>query len=355
MSIEKLGFNKWFQDKTDSAKLADYQMARVISVSKNIYTISNGKKDVFAEITGKLLFNSDSPLDYPAVGDWVYAQFFDDESLAIIHEIIPRKSLLRRKTPGKKVEFQLIAANIDAVLIIQSLDLNYNLRRLERYLVVVNESNINPIVLLSKSDLQTPDEIEKKKADICGLMPNIRIVAFSNTNESGLDSIRELLISGETFCLLGSSGVGKTTLLNNLLGEERFETQAVRERDGRGKHTTARRHLIILENGAMVIDTPGMRELGIIATESGLSDTFGEIAELSGQCHFNDCTHTHEEGCAVLDALGKGIISEERFQNYIKMRKESTHHKTSYLEKRRKDRQFGRFCKSAMKRKKDKR
>jgi ribosome biogenesis GTPase len=352
MNIEELGFNNWFQEKIDPARLDDYQIARVITVNKNSYVINHGKGEVFAEITGKLMFTADSPLDHPAVGDWVYVQFFDDESFAVIHDIFPRKSLLRRKTPGKKIEFQLIAANIDTAMIMQSIDSNYNIRRLERYLVMVNEGNIHPVVLLSKSDLLAPDEIEKRKADIHQVMPNIQIVAFSNRDDSGVDRVKELLISGNTYCLLGSSGVGKTTLLNNLMNEALFETRTVREKDGKGRYTTARRQLIILENGAMIIDTPGMRELGNIAVGSGLTHTFHEIAELSMQCRFNDCTHTMEEGCAVLAGLSQGIISKERYRNYIKMHKESVYHEMSYLEKRKKEREFGKLIKLVMKHKK---
>jgi len=355
MSIEKLGFNNWFQDKIDPGKLTDRHIAKVITVNKNNYVIHNGNNEVFAEATGKLMFSADSPLDFPAVGDWVYAQFFDDQSFAVIHEIVPRKSLLKRKTAGKKIEFQLIAANIDTAMIMQSLDANYNIRRLERYLVMIHESNIHPVVLLSKSDLLAPDEVEKKKDDIHKVIPNIQIVAFSNKDESGLDTVKELLISGKTYCLLGSSGVGKTTLLNKLMGKTLFKTRAVREKDGKGRHATAGRQLIALENGSMVIDTPGMRELGNIDVESGLSDTFSEIHELLSQCRYNDCTHTREEGCAVLAALKEGKISEKRYLNYIKMRKESLHYEMSYLEKRRKDRQFGKLYKSAMKHKKNKR
>lgn len=347
--MEKLGFSKWFQDKADPAKLADYQIARVMTVNKNNYVIHNGTNDALAEITGKLMFNVDSPLDYPAVGDWVYAQYFDNQSFAVIHEIVPRKTVLKRKTPGKKIEFQLIAANIDTAMIMQSLDSNYNIRRLERYLVMIHESDIHPVVLLSKSDLLDPDEIKEKKADIHKVMPNIQIVAFSNKKDSGLEAVKELLILGKTYCLLGSSGVGKTTLLNNLMGEDAFKTQTVRAKDGKGRHVTARRQLILLENGALIIDTPGMRELGNIDVETGLDDTFSEIAELLNQCRYRDCTHTQEGGCAVLAALKDGIISHIRYQNYMKMRKESAHYEMSYLEKRRKDKQFGKFIKSAMK------
>jgi len=349
--LEALGFNHWFQDRIDSTKASDCQIARVITVTKENYVIRNGKNDALAVLTGKLRFNADSPLDYPTVGDWVYAVSSDDDSLAIIPEILPRKTILTRKTAGKRVKIQLIAANIDIAFIVQSVDYNYNLRRLERYLAMINAAHIRPIVLLSKSDLLSPSDVEEKVAGIREGMPNLQIVAFSNKSNSGLPQIIELLVPNETYCLLGSSGVGKTTLLNNLLGEALFETQPIREKDGKGRHTTTRRQLSTLKNGAMLIDTPGMKEMGNFGTESGINETFDEIAELSTQCRYNDCSHTQEKGCAVLAALQNGTISQERYQNYERMNNESAHYKMSYLEKRRKDKQFDKLCKSVMKHK----
>ena len=349
MRIEELGFSHWFKEKIDPIKLTECQIARVVAVNKDSYLIRNGKKDIFAEVSGKLKFNADSPLDYPTVGDWVYVKYFDQDSFAVISEIFPRKTTLKRKTAGKKIEFQLIAANIETAFIVQSLDHNYNLRQLERYLAMINESNILPVVLLSKNDLLSSVNTEDKISEIHTKMSNVQIVPFSNITNSGLSIIEELLIPGETFCLLGSSGVGKTSLLNNLLNEAKFETQAVREKDGKGRHTTSRRHLNILKNGAMLIDTPGMRELGNIGLESGINETFDEISELSRQCRFNNCSHTQEDGCAILAALKEGTISPERYQNYVKMNKESAYHEKSYYEKRRKDRQFGKMIKSAKK------
>jgi ribosome biogenesis GTPase len=352
--IEKLGFDKWFHDKTETTKLNDFQIARVISVNRNSFVVSNGKSDIYAELTGKLLFNSESSLDLPTVGDWIYTQLLDDDSLAIIHDIFPRKTLLKRKTPGKKIEYQLIAANIDTAIIMQSLDSNFNLRRLERYLVMINESNITPVIFLSKSDLTSTDEIDKKKNDIHKIAPDIIIEAFSNNNITDIENIKAYFIPAKTFCLLGSSGVGKTTLLNNLIHKELHKTQPIREKDGRGKHTTTRRELIVLENGSIVIDNPGMRELGIISMDSGLNDTFNEIAELSNQCRFKDCTHTVEKGCAILKAVEQGQISKERYDNYIKIYKESLYHEMSYYEKRQKDKKFGRLVHTYLKNKKDK-
>jgi len=352
-SLIKIGFNIWFQDKIDLSKMTDYKIARVITVNKNSFVVSNGKNDIYAEVTGKYLFNSDSVLDFPTVGDWVYVQLFDYDLLAIIHEIFPRRSLLKRKTSGKKIEYQLIAANIDTAIIMQSLDSNFNLRRLERYLVMVNESNITPVIFLSKSDLIDIAELESKINDIYKIIPDIKIVAFSNNNLSDIENIKTHFTPSETFCLLGSSGVGKTTLLNNLIHQDLYKTQPIREKDGRGRHTTSRRELIVMENGAIVVDNPGMRELGIISIESGLDDTFNEIAEISNQCRYTDCTHTIEKGCAVLNALKEGVITKERFQNYIKMYKESMYYEMSYYERRQKDKKFGKYIHTYMKNKND--
>jgi ribosome biogenesis GTPase / thiamine phosphate phosphatase len=352
MKIEQLGFNKWFFYEIDPTKLIDHQIARVITVNKDSYTIDNGKGEVSAEVTGKLLFSADSPLDYPATGDWVFAQYFDNDSFAIISEIVPRKSILKRKTSGKKIEFQLIAANIDTGLIVQSLDNNYNLRRLERYLVMIIQSNIQPVVLLSKSDLLPVSEIDKKGDEIHALYPDIRVLPFSNEDKTNLKYVKELLVPKKTYCLLGSSGVGKTTLINNLLDGMRLKTHSVREKDGKGRHITTRRQLIKLKNGAMIIDTPGMRELGNFAVDTGIHGTFDEITELSNQCRYNDCSHTQEQGCSILAALKDGIISQERYQNFIKLNKESAFYEMSYLEKKRKDKKFGKFVKSVLKEKK---
>lgn len=181
-NLQNLGFNNWFNDKVDSSKSDDFKIVRVVSVNKNSFVVSNGVKDIYAELTGKFLFNSEDSLDLPAVGDWVYAQSFDDDELAIIHEILPRKSLLKRKASGKKIDYQLIAANIDTAIIMQSLDSNFNLRRLERYLVMINDGKITPAIFLSKSDLINPKEIEQKKKDIRKILPDVSIAAFSNNS-----------------------------------------------------------------------------------------------------------------------------------------------------------------------------
>ena len=354
-NLEQIGFEQRLLETVDLERLEKFEIARVIAVHKDSYTLSNGVVDVLAELVGKIIFSASSPTDYPAVGDWVLANFYDEDSFGIIHEVLSRKSLLKRKTPGKKVDFQLIAANIDVAFIVQSLNDNFNLRRLERYLVMINESNIKPIVLLSKSDLLSVDDIAKRIDEIKKIMPSLETVTFSNENESGLDSVKAIMQPCHTYCLLGSSGVGKTTLINNLIGESIYKTKTVSKKESKGRHATTHRHLIKLDSGAMVIDTPGMRELGNFSVETGLDETFSEIISLSRKCRFNDCSHVEEKRCAVLEAVEKGLLSADRYQNYIKMNKESNYNEMSYLEKRKKDKQFGKLIKTVMKHKKSQR
>jgi ribosome biogenesis GTPase len=245
----------------------------------------------------------------------------------------------------------LIAANIDVAFIIQSLNDNFNLRRLERYLVMVNESGIEPIILLSKCDLIPKEEVNEIKKKVLGIAPQATVMEFSNLNRENIDSIISSLKSETSYCLLGSSGVGKTTLLNNIIGNEKFETQPVSKIQSKGRHTTTSRQLVRLESGAMIIDTPGMRELGSMSVDDGLDETFSEILELSQICKFVNCSHTNEKGCAILAAIKAGDLSEQRYQNYLKMKKESEFNQMSYLEKRRKDKGFGKLIKTTMKNK----
>ena len=349
--LREIGFDEWFLETVPPEHLKQFDPARVVAVHKDRYTLNNGEVDILSELIGKIMFSAASPLDYPAVGDWVLASFFDGNTFSTIHRILPRKSLLKRKTPGKKVEFQLIGANIDVAFIVQSLNENFNMRRLERYLVMVNESDIRPIVLLSKSDLLSSEDTKSRIADIHKIMPRLEVIPFSNEDESGLERVKEIMEPCRTYCLLGSSGVGKTTLINNLMGESRFKTKTVSRKESKGRHATTHRQLIKLDSGAMIIDTPGMRELGNFSIETGLDETFSEITVLAEKCHFNDCTHVGEKGCAVLEAVERGLLADARYRNYIKMAKESTYNEMSYLEKRRKDRQFGKLIKTVMKHK----
>jgi ribosome biogenesis GTPase len=354
MELEDLGFDRWFERQLQEMGCLEAQAARVTTVHRDSYTVRNATIEVPAALTGRLRFSAESSMDLPCAGDWVVAQYQNAETFAIIHELLPRKSFLRRKVAGRRIDYQMIAANIDVAFIVQSCDRDFNLRRLERYLVMANEGGIEPVLLLSKSDLVSPSLLERRVAAVEDAGIGCRALPFSNTTGFGMEQVHQAFESGRTYCLLGSSGVGKTTLLNRLIGRNEFETGAVREKDGRGRHVTAYRQLVVLDSGAMVIDTPGMRELGNIGTDDGIAESFPEIRELSEQCRFADCTHTKEAGCAVLMAVERGELSEDRYRSYLKLMKESDYYQMSYVEKRRKDRAFGKFIKSAMKQRKNK-
>ena len=348
MKLADLGFDSWFNEKRRGLELPDCAIARVTRVDRDRYLVRNEHSEVQAEPTGKLLFSADSSQELPCVGDWVLVQYYNDGSLAIIHGLLPRRTFLRRKSAGDKVEYQMIASNIDVAFIMQSCDLNFNIRRMERYLVMVNEGHVEPVILLSKSDFVSAEELEKRMSEIRDARISARIIALSNKTEMGLAIVRQTLQQGKTYCLLGSSGVGKTTLLNHLLGSEAFETNPVREKDSRGRHTTSRRQMTVLDSGALLVDTPGMRELGLMGAGNSVDDSFSDIHELSKNCRFNDCTHSVEAGCAILLAVQTGSLSETRYQSYVKLTKESRFHEMTYVERRKKDKQFGRMVKTAM-------
>ncbi len=347
--MQTLGFSDWFQQKLNEAKKPGYSAARVTAVNRDNYLVRNESGEVLAELSGRLMFATESSVDLPSVGDWAFVQYYNDDTFAIIDGLLPRKSVLRRKAAGKKVDYQMIAANIDTAFIMQSCDNNFNLRRLERYLVMAYDGDIKPILLLSKSDLVSEEDLEQMVSAVLNANIDCEIITFSSENGSGLAQIGQILESGKTYCLLGSSGVGKTTLLNHLLGSGTFETSQVRDKDGKGRHTTTRRQLIVLDRGAMMIDTPGMRELGTIGAGTGIDESFTDILEISKECRFADCTHTSETGCAVLQSVQDGLLDEARYIGYIKLRKESEFHEMSYSEKRNKDRKFGQFIKTAKK------
>lgn len=355
MELETLGFDPWFLAGIGKESLKDRKPARILSIGRDICEIQGAFPAVRAELSGRLMFHADSPMDLPAVGDWVLVQYVADDSFAVVHDVLPRKTVLKRKTSGRNVEYQLLAANIDTAFVVQSLDANFNLRRLERYLVMIHDGGIEPVLLLSKSDLQTTAAVERKVREVRATVPGLPVLVSSNHTGDGLERLSEWLRPGKTFCLLGSSGVGKTTLVNRLMGGDVFETRSVREKDGKGRHTTSRRQLVFLPNKAMIIDTPGMRELGNIGVESGLQTVFGDIRKLAKACQYRDCSHEHEGGCAVLAAVASGELAPERYRSYLRISRESAYHEMSYLEKRRKDRSFGKMVKSVMKAKKNRR
>lgn len=348
MDLTAIGFDDWFEQRSAAILQPGQSMARVTAVDRGALLVRNQDGEIPAELAGKLRFAVEAASDLPCVGDWVCVQGHDLGGPAIVHSVVPRKTFLRRKCPGKGVDFQMIAANIDVAFIVQACGYDFNLARLDRYLVMANEGAIEPWILLTKTDLVSPDELGHTLEQVRRRCAFANVVALSNMTGFGLDQLRALLVSGRTHCLLGSSGVGKTTLINRLIGRDSLETMAV-SGTGEGVHTTSRRQLLMLDGGAMLIDTPGMRELGLLGAGEGLDDTFSDIHERAATCRFADCTHTDEPGCSVLLAVEEGAISEDRFQSYLKLKKEAEFLDLSYVEKRKKDRAFGRFIKTAKK------
>ncbi len=348
MDLAALGFDSWFRERVGAPPAQDFGFARISRVDRDRYLAMNEEREVRAEPTGRLLFAAESPAGLPCVGDWVLAQYHNDGELAIVHEILPRRTMLRRKAAGDRIEYQMIAANIDTAFIVQACDTDFNLRRMERYLVAAAEGGVEPVILLSKSDLLSREELAEMVEAIRAAHIGARAAAVSSNDEAGLDGLRSMLEKGKTYCLLGSSGVGKTTLLNRLLGVDAYATAPIREKDGRGRHTTSQRQLVLLPGGALMIDTPGMRELGMLAAGEGIEKVFSGIGGLASSCRFADCTHTSETGCAVLEALESGELDEDAYRNYLKLRRESAYHEMSYAERRKKDKDFGRMLKKAL-------
>lgn len=312
-----LGFNeRYLQEATLYPNL---YIGRVIAQYRDLYRVATENSEVLAEISGKMRFNSNEPSDYPAVGDFAMVDRNEEkQGNAIIHHILTRKSVFIRKAAGTAHEIQVVAANIDIVFICMSLNNDFNMRRLERYLAIVWDSGATPVVVLTKSDLC--ENLEEKIEEINNAALFVDIVATSSFVEDGYKSLQKYIQPGRTIAFVGSSGVGKSSLINKIIGENIIETKDIRN-DDKGRHTTTRRELFVVPDGGALIDTPGMRELGVESVN--LSKTFIDIDELTKKCKFNDCKHENEPGCAVRKAIEEGLVDEERLTSYKKLKKEA--------------------------------
>jgi ribosome biogenesis GTPase / thiamine phosphate phosphatase len=347
-NLEALGWDSWFEEQARFRCDPTGAVARVAAVDRDQLLLLNETGAFRAKLSGKVMHESVSSLDRPCVGDWVCVDKSPADQFGLVHGVLDRKTSLRRKAVGEPVQYQMIAANVDFVIIVQSCHYDFNLKRLERYLVMVSEGGATPYVLLTKIDLVGPEVLAAQLEQIKSAGVTAPVFTLSNVTRQGIDELKGVLAPGKTYCFIGSSGVGKSTMINSLVGRDVLETKVV-SATGEGRHTTVRRELIVLENGAMVIDNPGMREFGVLDADRGMVASYSDIVALSSQCRFRDCTHTNEPGCAVLRALETGEIDAGHYENFVKLRSESEYSQMSSAEKRKKDKNFGKLIKSAKK------
>lgn len=344
-SLFDWGWTADLADHFDQLDPAGLIPARVVRQDRQQYLVRSSEQMYTALLLGKMQYAASDPSQMPAVGDWVAIEAFDDEQ-AIIHAVLPRFSAFVRKEAGGRTRQQVIAANIDTVFLVSGLDHDFNVRRMERYLVQAASSGATPVLVLNKADLCS--DVATRLADVERVAPGVAVVVLSAQSGEGVAHLQAHIAPGHTIAVLGSSGVGKSTLVNRLLGDERQATGAVREDDSRGRHTTSHRELFLLPEGGILIDTPGLRELQLWADTSSLDATFADIEALGAACRFKDCSHEVEPGCAVQEALSTGDLDADRFQSYLKLRREIRYldqrqDEVARAQARQREKQFGKL------------
>ncbi len=331
--LRQLGWDDFFEEAFRRLDSEEWLPARVINQQKSSYTAQGAMGEIKATVAGRLRYAAGSTGDYPVIGDWVAIAVPTHEKKGVIQSILPRKSSFSRKMPGGPTQEQVVAANVDTVFLVSGLDggRNFNLRSIERYLTIAGDSGAQPVIVLNKADICNDVVSYVNEAEL--VASGVPVHAVSAVSKSGMELLHAYTAEGSTVALLGQSGVGKSAIINALLGEERLQIGTVRASDRRGRHTTTHRELILLPGGGVVIDTPGMREIQLWGEESALDDAFEDIDSIAIGCRFSDCRHDSEPGCAVREAIENGIIDETRFQSYQRLKRE-----LKYLAARRDDR-----------------
>jgi ribosome biogenesis GTPase len=354
MGISEYGFEKYCAKISVNAVPEGQEFARVISESKDRWRVATERGEMDAEISGALRYSFKDRSDFPVVGDWVSVAVHGDD-LAIIHAVLPRYAILSRRAAGSSVDLQVMAANVDLAILVLAAGRDFNLNRMERYLTLCETAGVPPMAVISKSDLLDSAGIDSIRLAMKARTDGLEPVFLSNITLEGFDQIRAALAPGTTACLLGSSGAGKSSLINNLAGGSLMKTGDMSSSTNKGRHTTSHRQLILLESGGIIIDNPGIREVGMGVAADSMPDAtaagepgiaFGKIRSLGMQCRFRDCSHTTEKGCAVRAALERGELDQSEYDNFITLEKEKDFFALSAAEKRQRYRSFGKMMKN---------